>query len=339
MARFALSVSFIFFVAMVLSLSSKVHAKPTNTFLYQVYLPKLAPTCEQELEAWQNRFATATGLQIVSSQCHGVVEIPEHSEAVYPVSLKYRNDFPLAPYKVEIGRKDILIPVVDHQPYYVDLTSCLRDLEVQTTGFQKHTGLLPVTAFCERDRSVLGQGFFLQIEGFSRDPYSRPARRLYNFFPNFSGLPSEAQSEAILLAFDEAGIEIVKWNLNGFSYYAAAPLILDHDSLMSFRNLEQCEAQKETVREIYRRAGSVSAEVWCLPSRYADSPENYSLEVLHRGTFSLYPTPATNAQIYYRFEDCLDSRKAVLEDSRYMDFLGALCGPSYSKNGFEIFFF
>lgn len=310
------------------SLSAFAAGPGTSNYTYQAQVIAGQESCATEAKNWSLRFAAATGAKVKAATCRSEqsASYDKKNYTVYNLGLSYEGQFPYQPYTVLVGKKDVLAPSrLNDQPIYPSLDNCLADVATQTAYYEQFTGLKVVTATCVADAPFLTiTQYFVKIEGFDDNKKfyrSQPKQSLHIFAPSsFEKLRDDRQVmvRQLLISY---GATIVQQSEGTFVYYRAdGPAPLNSETLGTFRNVAECPLQIESAQEIYAKAGSKNAIVWCTDSG--------QLQTVFEGYHFLNRMYFANQTQYSSIEQCLADKEFVLSDVRNAGAIGAICAPS-----------
>ncbi len=311
-------------------------AQNMSNFVYQVRVPAGNTTCETEAIQWGERFERATGAQVTLVKCQAEVSHPDYSSLQYTLVLKYQSDFFFQPYLAQLGKREHSSSLRQFEAFYSDYAACVSDIPQQVEHYERYTELVAVSAFCEKDDSILESRFYMQIEGFNKKPVARPAQYLYTFTPFKMGQWGEGEWQIIESSLQAEGKVLVKKNSSSFAYYGKSRSRISANYLVTLNSLNECEIQKPYVEQLYQKSEGGFVYAWCTTSSIDQLSGDVYLEVLHDRPYSMTVVPGMTDISYFSFDECLQTRDIVMSDVRYSGYLGALCAPNLMRTRYEL---
>lgn len=317
-------------LALAAILSSSAALATENLYVYQARVPATPLGCEAESALLGQRFAMATGAEILSTQCLGEGHLPadDTSYPMFSLAIRYRAPAPFYPYVASIGKPD-LFGSSNATPLYPTFAECLADLGQQTVLFERETGLRLVAATCESNRTFQAS-YALRLEGYSQETMARPKKSLYHFAPQLPASLEDARIASITALLHAQGAVIARQVESHYAYYRSGGVNLRVGRHSRMR-VEECSVQEAHAAAMYRKAGAQNALVWCLPATIG-GPEYAEMHVVHDG-YTLQSDYGHYTPRAYSFQECLANRDLALSDSRLQHMLGGLCSESLMDDG------
>lgn len=214
---------------------------------------------------------------------------------------------------------------------YDSAEDCVAHYDEDMTIFKNQTGIEPLLAYCLREPLAgdLADSWIMRIDGFGT-PKKSPQHISKDFFHNVFGDVNAmgAQLKATLDAFGAADtkVKIMTRDNRGSvhaMYYAEKNLPLVQYNEGQFNTLAACESYRDTMREIFAKAGGQSAIYFCGTMGYTSTYYVYSVGIVMQPM----ATELTSLK-YSTFEAC-EAKRAETEASwrngLQKDVIGSIC--------------
>jgi hypothetical protein len=273
---------------------------------------------------------------VTEAKCLGSVELPADGQlfTLFSLELTYRAATALEPYVAVYGSGDHWPEPRDMVGAYATFASCLADLPSQSALFEGQTGLLPVSAACDKSAYPFSGSYVLRISGFGR-----PERRLRSAEFEFYGIPGAAlRKQALDMLARGGGVVATAWGKDAL-YYSKAVIPVRLHRISSFEVAAQCEAQLGDLRAILSANGAGSVAADCLPLADELLKSRVSMEAVEDSGYLMSSDFGHGSPVYYSFEECMEDRGRDLEvaRSRGRAPLGGICHAADLDTGRFIF--
>lgn len=317
-------------VLMVTTVGSVSQAKQEpKTLTYRVRVPVQTLSCAEEARGLGERFASATKLKVVRSECVSTVSLPEDTtKKLHVLMVTYLADRSAEPFSAIFGSTSSRLSdkPEPYQGAYPTYTACLADLPIQVKAFESATRLIAVASFCELGKSVTSS-YILQIDGFGK-----PQKRLFHFRSFDNSVAPETTDQVRALLTDK-GATIVQEVENSFFYYAAKSTGVRHNFLANFREISRCQEQLRDAVGIVQGAGSATVIAACVPSQYGPS---FNIETVSDEHHWFMSDSGYRVPIYYSLDECLHDKARILSSAKEQNprVLGGLCQADSINPGY-----
>ena len=261
----------------------------TKTFQYLARVPEAGLSCNDAAKDLESKFASREGVRVSSSECRGLVSVPNQPDIqkIYSILVSYEAERAVYPTSITIERYD-------------SYEHCVNRVLPQRDLFEAATGLASITAMCLPSR--LYGNYQIEIQGLGK-----AKARLYNF-------QTRHPSQALALINRLGAVVAETINYAGIYYYSENSLILRDASILSFPSIAACENQLNEGAQMLTRLAENRFEIFCRPMAPGNPNSSTWLTAIY-SSGRMYSSQ-TRPEQYFSMNECLSDKQRILDEVR-----------------------